>query len=146
MLKKPAKEVIIPFLGMENAKFVSPSRLTVPLAAEIPEKLVPNATALEVLSNPPSTVVKVTGVPEAYGIIAPLPAKPIGPVGPVAPVTPIGPVGPVGPVTPIGPVGPVGAYIIGKQTTCKKAVPLNRVLMGIDLDVFSYSAVLISEF
>lgn len=45
-----------------------------------------------------------------------------------------------------GPVAPVGAYILGKQTTCKNAVPLNRVLMGVDLDVFSYSAVLISEF
>lgn len=47
---------------------------------------------------------------------------------------------------PFPPGGETGAYIIGKQTTCKNAVPLNRVLMGIDLDVFSYSAVLISEF
>ena len=45
-----------------------------------------------------------------------------------------------------GPAGATGAYIIGKQTTCKNAVPLNRVLMSIDLDIFSYSAVLIGEF
>lgn len=57
-----------------------------------------------------------------------------------------GPAGPRGPRGCPGPTGPTGAYIIGKQTTCKNAVPLNRVLMGIDLDVFSYSAVLISEF
>ena len=74
------------------------------------------------------------------------PAGPVAPIRPAAPVGPVGPAGPVGPEGPVGPAGPVGAYILGKQTTCKNAVPLNRVLMGVDLDVFSYSAVLISEF
>ena len=68
------------------------------------------------------------------------------PVAPVGPVAPVAPVAPAAPVAPVGPAAPVGAYILGKQTTCKNAVPLNRVLMGVDLDVFSYSAVLISEF
>lgn len=66
--------------------------------------------------------------------------------GPTGPQGPRGCPGPMGPQGPRGPQGPTGAYIIGKQTTCKNAVPLNRVLMGIDLDIFSYSAVLIGKF
>lgn len=75
--------MITPSLGTEKARFVRPSRLIVPLAALIPGRLSPNPIALEVFSNPPSTVAKATGVPDANGIIAPSPAAPVGPVGPV---------------------------------------------------------------
>lgn len=74
------------------------------------------------------------------------PAGPQGEQGPAGATGPQGPAGPQGEPGPAGPTGATGAYILGKQTTCKNAVPLNRVLMGVDLDVFSYSAVLVGKF
>lgn len=144
VLKNADRAVIVPSRGTENAKFVNvpaafvrsivvPSTLT--LGALLPKPISDGIPA-----RPPAMVVIVNGVPDEKGIIAEEPATPVGPVAPVIPAVP------VAPVAPVGPVGPVGAYILGKQTTCKNAVPLNRVLMGVDLDVFSYSAVLISEF
>ncbi len=59
---------------------------------------------------------------------------------------PQGPKGDTGATGIQGPKGDTGAYIIGKQTTCKIAVLLNRILMGVDLDIFSYSAVFIGKF
>ena len=56
-----------------------------------------------------------------------------------------GATGPTGPTGASGPIGPTGAFILGKQTACKNAVALNRVRMGIEPNVFIYSAVLISK-
>ena len=83
------------------------------VSCEIPHVLSPNPIKAGIPSAPLSIVVIVIGVPEAKGIIDPLPFAPVGPVGPVGPVAPVAPfipfapVGPVAPVTPVGPIGPV---------------------------------------
>ena len=42
-------------------------------------------------AEPSIVEVRVTGSPEAKGIIAPLPFAPAGPLGPLGPVGPVGP-------------------------------------------------------
>ena len=73
-----------------------------------PCALLPKPTKAGSPASPPAIVVKATGSPEANGIMAPVPAGPVGPAGPVAPSAPAGPVGPAGPVAPSAPAGPVG--------------------------------------
>ena len=112
MLKYALNEVMIPARGTWNAKLES-----VPLALVIsmvepnsvsPCALLPNPTKAGSPARPPTIVVRVTGNPDAKGMIAPVPATPVGPVEPVAPVAPVGPVTPSAPVAPVAPVPPVG--------------------------------------
>ena len=102
---------MIPSLGTWNAKLES-----VPLAFVIsivepksvsPCALLPKPTKAGSPASPPAMVVNESGVPDAKGMIAPVPAIPVAPVGPVAPITPSAPVGPIAPVGPVAPVTPV---------------------------------------
>ena len=71
-----------------------------------PCTLLPKPTKAGSPARPPAIVVKATGSPDANGMMAPVPAIPVGlvaPVGPVTPSTPAGPVAPVGPVIPSAP-------------------------------------------
>jgi hypothetical protein len=61
---------------------------------------IPKPIYAGVPAAPATSVVSATGIPDEYGIIAPLPSTPDAPVAPVAPVSPISPVAPVGPVAP----------------------------------------------
>src|SRR5688572_9502262 len=54
-----------------------------------------------------STDAPLSMMPVENGMIAVVPAGPVGPDGPVAPVGPAGPVAPVGPAGPVAPVAPV---------------------------------------
>ena len=84
VLKNALNEVIIPARETWNAKLES-----VPLAFVIsivapstvsPCALLPNPTNAGIPASPPAIVVKVIGSPDAKGIIAPVPAAPVGPV------------------------------------------------------------------
>lgn len=46
----------------------------------------------------------------------------------------------------VGSVGPTGLLYYENQTAFQNATCLNRVLVGVDFNVFSYSAVLVSKF
>lgn len=85
VLKKADNEVIVPSLGIENAKFVkvpagfvrsiNPPTILSPAAEE------PNPKKPGVPIRPPAIVVNVSGIPELNAMIAELP---VGPVFPVA--------------------------------------------------------------
>ena len=91
----------IPSLGKSKAKFPNKVISIAPSSPPTPVMPSPKPTIVPVFNNPPNTVVKTAGtVPEAKGIIAPLPSTPGGPSGP------IGPCGPVAPGKPCGPLGP----------------------------------------
>lgn len=115
VLKKADIDVIVPSLGIENAKFVSvPAgfvRSIIPPTILIPGAEEPNPKNPGVPIKPPAMVVKDSGIPELNGIMAELPVGPVGPVAPVAPV---------GPVTPVGPVLPVACVFLGKIDILKR--------------------------
>lgn len=99
VLKNAEILVIVPFLGIEKAKFVNvpagfvrsitPPRILRP-GAEDPKPRKPG-----VPTRPPAMVVSDNGMPELKGMIAELPAVPVAPVAPVAPVGPVAPVAPL---------------------------------------------------
>ena len=88
-LKSAAMAVTVPSRGTEKAMLVKPVVSIVPPSTERPVTELPNPTAVVVPINPPATVVNAAAMPDAKGIIAPLPAAPVGPVGPVGPVEPV---------------------------------------------------------
>ncbi len=102
VLKKAATEVTIPLRGMENAKLARSDKSMDP-RRKAPGALTPKATSPTVPGAPPATVVRVTGVPEANGMIAEEPAGPAVPAGPLGPIGPRGPGGPAGPGSPVNP-------------------------------------------
>ena len=64
-LKYAAKEFIVPFLGMENAKLLILVVSIIPLIIRIPVAELPKPTAAVVPTNPPSIVVNATTLPDA---------------------------------------------------------------------------------
>ena len=90
--KKISIAVMVPSRGIVNAKFVNvPLGLVKSIVLptiDKPGAELPNPTKAGVPTNPPAIVVKLTGIPEANGIIAEEPVAPVGPVAPVAPVEP----------------------------------------------------------
>lgn len=83
---------MVPSRGTENAKFRSvppaPVRSIVAPRTVGPGAELPNPMKLGMPTNPSAIVVSETGIPDAYGMMAPLPANPVAPVAPVAPVIP----------------------------------------------------------
>ena len=100
-LKNPAMAVMVPFLGAEKAKLVSPTVLIVEPKIDTEVAELPNPITPKVPAKPPAMVVTATGEPEAKGMIAEAPVAPSAPVGPVAPSAPVGPVAPSAPVGPV---------------------------------------------
>ena len=90
VLKYAEMSVIVPALGIENAVLSRPPEPAIlkvlPTIVRADEE-VPNPNAETVATRPCALVVIVIGVPDANGMIALLPAEPVGPVAPVGPIT-----------------------------------------------------------
>ena len=88
VLKNADMLVITPSLGIENAKLVNvPAafvRSITPPTILIPGAEDPKPTKPGVPTKPPAIVVSDSGMPELNGMIAELPAIPVGPVAPVS--------------------------------------------------------------
>lgn len=86
VLKNADILVIVPALGIEKAKFVRvPAafvRSMIPPAMLTPGAEDPKPINPGVPTSPPAIVVRDTGIPELYGMMAELPAVPVAPVEP----------------------------------------------------------------